>query len=341
MQLRTLLAVCLVGAAPLAAPLDAWAAGVSVTAATDKQKEDATAAYLAAKEKYEGGKFEDALAGFRASYDIVASPNSHMMIANVLGDLKRHAEAYAEAEVVATEAKALGGDYLTTGKKAQELMDQLRTTIGFVTVSLEPGASGRLRVGGREIPKASWDKPVPVDAGSVEVSLESPSGTLQERATVAVGKTETVRLAAKTVTEPKEPEPSSGGGGGDTQQILRIAGFAAAGLGVVGMVTFAGLGAASQGKFNDLKDQCPGNVCPAGQGFDDTISSGRGLQSGANAMLAIGVIGLAAGAGLITASFLMGDGASAEPKKTEDDARATPRIDVGLGLGSLSVAGRF
>ncbi|MBI4953011.1 MAG: hypothetical protein HY908_13335 [Myxococcales bacterium] len=341
MHVRTILALCLLGAAPLAAPLSAWAAGVSVTAATEKQKQDATAAYLDAKAKYEGGKFDEALTGFRASYDIVASPNSHMMIANVLGDLKRHAEAYAEAEGVASEAKALGGDYLTTGKKAQELMELLRPNIGFVTVSLEPGASGRLRVGGREIPKASWDKPVPVDAGSVEVSLESPSGTLHERATVAAGKTETVRLAAKAVSEPKEPEPSTGGGG-DTQQILRIAGFAAAGLGVVGMVTFAGLGAASQGKFNDLKDQCPGKVCPAGQGFDDTISSGRGLQSGANAMLAIGIIGLAAGAGLITASFVMGDGGSAEPgKKTEDDVRAAPRIDVGLGLGSLHLAGRF
>jgi hypothetical protein len=69
----------------------AHAEGVPVEQATKEQKEAAQTAYLAGREAYDGRQFVDALAAFRESYGVVASPNTHLMIAHTLRELGRNA----------------------------------------------------------------------------------------------------------------------------------------------------------------------------------------------------------------------------------------------------------
>lgn len=347
MQIRAFVAAALLGVALGAVPATASAAGKSLTEATDADKAAAGKAYVEAKAHYDATpkRLDQALAGFRASYDIVASPNSHLMVATVLADMGKHAEAYAEAEIVAAEGDALGGTYLDAAKAARNIMDTLRPKVAFVTVDIAADASPTgLKVAGRDIDRASWGKPVVVEPGSVEVVLSTATGPSSERVDVAAGATSSVHLAAKPTT-PVVPEPieddNSGPRGNET---LRIAGYAAGGVGVASLLVFAGLGAANNGKFNDLEDACPGGVCPPDR--DSDISSGKSLQAGANAMAAIGVIGLAAGAALVTAGFLVQgstEEGAADPASPEGARRRAPAasFEVGFGLGTVGLRARY
>jgi len=65
---------------------------------------------------------------------------------------------------------------------------------------------------------------------------------------------------------------------------------------VAGLVTFGIVGAMAQSTYNDLGSACHNGPCPTSKA--DEISSGRTQETIANVGLAVGVVGLAAGAAL-------------------------------------------
>ncbi|MBP7589758.1 MAG: hypothetical protein KBA72_17540 [Thermoanaerobaculia bacterium] len=306
----------------------AFAAGVPVATATDEQKTAAQEAFGRALEKAKAGDHEGALKEFQASYDVVASPNTRLMIARELSSLGRLADAYREAkgaEQVANEAVAADPKYADAAKAASEEATAMAAKVGFLRVDLGD-RQGELLVSGRTVPSNEVGGAIPVEPGATEVTLRSQGHNESKTVNIAAGAEGTVsfKLAAPPPPPPKEKSvhPFDGGEG------QRITAYVFGGVGVVGMALFAGLGAASAAKFSDLEDQCPNNRCPASLAGD--ADTGASLQTGANVSLVIGAVGLAAGVGLFIPTLFQ-----------EDEEVKEARVRPVVGPGYVGLEGSF
>jgi hypothetical protein len=82
------------------------AQGVAPAEATAEQRDQAQDHFTRAREQYGAGKLEEALASFKASLDVVASPNTRLYVARCLRELGRLAPAYVEYQHTADDAKS-------------------------------------------------------------------------------------------------------------------------------------------------------------------------------------------------------------------------------------------
>src|SRR4030095_12566462 len=102
------------------------------TATSDKAAKTMEGAQKASPQgtdHYRAGRLLEALAAFRASYDMVAIPNSHIMIARTLRDKGDIAQAFVEYDRVVTEAdEAIQRDskYRATADAARSERSKLR-----------------------------------------------------------------------------------------------------------------------------------------------------------------------------------------------------------------------
>jgi hypothetical protein len=324
--------------APFRALLAALAAGAAITSAglavaqprpprppppppaatTPGDTQKATQLYQKGSELFKAKRFIPALEQFRASYATVASPNSHLYIARCLAAMGETQKAWLEFDAVAEEASTRGDKYLPTRDSANVERDELGAKLGLVTVSTgraEPNAA--LRIGGWEVPRDRWGRPFPVDPGTYEVRLEAPGRPANKTTvTVMAGDRRAVTLdtGGAVARSGPAPAPASKING------LRVAGIAASGVGVAGMVMFAVGGAMSKGTYADLKTKCGGDTGGCG-GVDvsSDISKGKTQQAIGNAGLIIGAVGVATGVTLIVLST----------RKKGDDARPAAQLTVG------------
>jgi hypothetical protein len=299
-----LVAVVLASAAP------AWADGVLPAAATPVQREQAQSRFLRGKDLMTKANYDEALAEFRASHDIVSSPNTRLEIARCLLAMGKLVAAYAELGRTAVEAKELKAEdnrYQRTYDAATDERGTLEPKLGFVTLTVQNPSDGtRVTVAGEEIRRAAWTEPAPVLAGTTQVVVSTPghadvtrSVTLAAGASTALaidaqsGATESAAPVAATAPVPDEsahhPVP------------LRTWGYVAGGVGVAGLATFAISGALARSAYDDLQTSCGSGPCPSSRAGD--ISSGKTKQTVANVGLAVGVVGVAAGATLFVISL--------------------------------------
>jgi hypothetical protein len=89
---------------------------------------------------------------------------------------------------------------------------------------------------------------------------------------------------------------------------MRPAGYAAAGVGVAGLVTFTVFGLMARSTYDDLNGACHGGPCASGKA--DQISTGKTQQTAANVGLALGIAGAVAGATFLVVSWSRGSHAS-------------------------------
>jgi hypothetical protein len=318
-----------VALAVVCAPTVAWSQGAAPGSATEEQKQQAREYFTTAMAAWQDKRFEEALQGFRGSYDIVASPNSHLMGVRTLVSLSRNAEAYGEAQAVVAEAEEAAASepkYEATAQAAREIVAKLRPLIGLVTVvgadqAAEP--DGTLTVAGRAIERPRWSEPVAVEPGEVTVML---GGLPPKHVTAVAGGDHSVDL---TPAPPPEPEPIAKYEGPDRRLMAYIAG----GVGAAGLVTFAIFGGLALSEYGDLEDQCPDKRCSTD--LSDDASSGQTFQTVANVGLIIGIVGVVAGAGLFTWDLLDED--SGEEGADADTVARRPQLMVGPGSASLTV----
>lgn len=309
------------------------AEGVAVGDATAEQRRAAQEKFAEARRAFDTRRFVDAIAGFRASFDIVASPNTHLMIAHAMRELGRHAEAYEELGAVLEEAKALAGDderYASTAELAEEERAALREKIALVTVTIadpEPGAT--LTIGGRAIAPDGWSKPIPADPGAITIVYEGSQGPVVRKLELEAGGTATVELAAPTPepAPPTTPPPPDDGGerGWQWTGTQRYVAYGLAGLGVVSFVVAGVTGGLAQGKHAELVDACGDLPCPDRQ---SDIDAGRSLMTTSNVTLITGAVLVGAGVALW---FTAPD--------EEEPGAATSRLRV--GPGAVSWEGTF
>jgi len=312
----------------------ATAAGVAPSAATSAQREQAQSHFLRGKDFYTQGKYDVALAEFSASLDVVNSPNTRLYVGRCLREMGKTVQAYVELGRTAAEAKELARNDARYNKAATAAADeraQLEPKIGFVAVTVNhPGSSTTLKVAGDDIPRNAWNEPVPVLAGSNEIVVETPGhDPVKRTVNVTSGSNEPVSIdagaeksggavattPAPTTTTP-EHKPSSGGGTN-----LKPYAYIAAGVGFVGLATFAAFGLLANGTYSDLQQECGGEkACPPGH--KDEISRGKTQQTIANVGLVFFLIGGASAVTLFVLSKPSGD-ATARANATRVVARGS------------------
>jgi hypothetical protein len=291
---------------------DAAATGVDPAAATPAQKNEAQKRFDRGRELAAAQRFPEALVEFQASYEIVASPNTHFSIARTLGSLGQPAEAYVEFGKTISEAQADAAKdkrYAQAAEAAEAEQRDLRGKIAFLVVTVERGDDATVKIGERAIDRSMLGSAVPVIPGTINVVVSIGGAEVARQVvTLAAAEQKTIVLEARPkLAESGTPiadtnvreQPSvtvNGSAGG-----LRTAAYVAGGVGLVGLTTFAIFGALEKSSYNDLQDACHGGPCPAEKA--DDISTGRSRQTIANVGLVAGLVGAAAGAVLFVVSM--------------------------------------
>jgi hypothetical protein len=302
------LALGLAVALGAATPSLAHAESVTPADATPVQREQAQGRFARGKALHGEGKFQEALAEFEASLDIVASPNTRLYVARCHRAMDNFVRAYVELGRTAVEASELARDdprYAQTAESALEERKELEPKLGFVDVAITRASSEtRLVVSGDEVRRGGWDEPVPVMPGTAEIVVQTPGLLPITRSlSVAAGEKHSVEIDAasaepEAVAVPDEAppvpveEPSPGP--------LRPLAYAAGGLAIAGFATFAIAGAMANGTHSDLERACGAGPCPPGH--EDDISAGRTQQTIANVGLGVGILGAAAAVTLFLVS---------------------------------------
>jgi len=329
--------------ATLLATGSARAAGVDPANATPVEREQAQEHFLKGKKAFESSDMTTALEQFRASLEIVASPNARLYVARTLRELGRLVEAYEEFGRTAAEAKELQREDGRYGKAAQAALAErasIAPQIAFVKLTIKnANDSTTVNVQGAPLVRAGWTDPVPVKPGDVEIEVVTP-GVLPIRKTINLRAGKSMPLDVDAMAPgggalggtggppaPAEPTPVATGDAHAGRHWMLPAAIAGAGVGVVGMIIFTAAGVASNGTYSDLQKQCGAGPCPSSLAGE--VSRGKTEQAVANTGLVFGILGLAAGAAFFTLWVL--------PHKHASAASAS----ILVGPGSLGLAGTF
>lgn len=321
-------------AASLALASPAYAAAVAPGQATPVQREQAQSRFLRGKDRYGKGKYEEALAEFQASLEIVASPNTRLYVARCHEKLGRLVAAYVEFGRTEVEAKELSRDdprYTRAGESAHEEREALASKLGFAEITItnaEPSTT--LKVAGDEIRRAGWTEPVPMMPGSTEIVVETPGRPpITRTVEVNAGEKKAVAIDAAegAAVASAEPEPAVVVETPKSdKEKLRIAAYVAGGVAVVGLGMFTIFGLSSNSTYSDLEQACGTGPCPPGH--EDDISTGRTQQTLANVGLGVALVGAAAGATLFVLSMPRSD-------KGTNATTTTARVTAGPSFVGL------
>jgi hypothetical protein len=282
------------------------AAGAPIASATKEQWSAAQKTFKVGDDLYDAGRFAEAITAYRASYEIVASPNSRLMIARALREQGLLAEAHVEFEATLSEAQAgLASDpkYESTVTAAETEKAALEPKLARLRLKLvgNPELTS-LTVNERQLAQDDVSGPVFVTPGSISVVAKSGDGR-QARAEASVAAGEETELVlefpapAAPQTAPPPPAPVQAA---SPSVPLKTLSYVAGGVGVAGLVAFGVFGVLNNGKHGDLEDSCPDGRCAPGR--QDDIDAGRRYQLLANVGLAVGVVGLGAGVTLFVLS---------------------------------------
>lgn len=321
-----------------------------------------------AKEHFDAGqalfdkkKYEPALVLFKEAYEESKSPNAHLMVGRTLLALGRLPEAYDELVATMREAGARADaepKYAAARDAAAAEIAPLEAKVAklVVTFSGAAPAGAVVKVNGSVIPAARLGTPMALMPGNVDVVGEGMGAEpLKRSESIKAGETKTVVLtppAPVKTANPKgsgapiasgapsvtaAPLPSSAPSGGPTTGgVVRTAGYAVAGVGVVGMVLF-GVGAGvAQSKFDQLKKECGAVRCTDAK-YADVIDSGKSMETMSTVGLGVGIAGLVGGAAMIVFGGPKPLAPSAPPKS----AVVTPSLEVGPGGAMLRASGSF
>jgi stress response protein YsnF len=314
-----------------------------VESATAEQVRLAQDAFGEGDELFDTQEYEKAIERYRASYAIVASPNTALMIARSLRELGRLDEAHAQYETTVAEAERAAENnsaYEPTAKSARDELHALRSRVGLLTIHLgDVPATADVTVGGKAVDTLLLDSPVVVQPGKVVVEARTAAGErARVEANVAAGREAEVTLKlgevtpeepgvakpeAKPTPSPPAPEPVSESPPAGSSSLKTYA-YVAGGVGVIGVAGFAVFGLMNNSAYSDLESDCPDGHCSPDRSED--IDAGRRYQMLANISAIVGAVGLGAGVTL----YYFGH-------QQENAMQAR----LGLGPGSVQISGRF
>jgi len=327
-------------------PTLAHATGANPETASPAEKSRAQSRYEQAVKEYKAGDYAHAARDFNASYQVVASPNSHMMFARALREAGEYGHAYEEFALTQDEAGKLAVKlprYATAAESAEAEKKSTLKNVAAISVEIKGDPSAvTLYVGSREVPHARWHA-IAVKPGSVDVTARVTGGRRAWRTvTASVGQVTRVKFdVSKDMENTSAPLPppvhhaaapdtsAPGDTGTERKHPLRRYAYIAGGVGVVGLATFAIAGAMSHSTYNHLDATCKGHVCSPAQAGD--IDKGKTQQTIANVGLGVGLVGLGAGVALFVIDL----------KQSSPRQDTAKRLELRAGPGSVSLRGSF
>jgi hypothetical protein len=309
----------------------ACAEGASVTHANRLQIAKASRIYRRALKAFDAKKFEEALELLRESFNIVASPNSQLVIAHTLVQLGRELDAYRELEAamkLARELSKVDKKYEKTVESAQKELDELSRKLALVVVK----PSTEVTLGDQKIAHSDWGRPLPVLPGKLQVVVKHEGGeeVTQELELAAGNETEistappppppppAVAKPPPVVAPSPHPKPEP-----DTVHKRTLA-YITGAVGLVGVGTFATFIALDSSSDDELS--CTAGVCP--QATVDSAATNSSYQTLAFVGLGVGLVSLA------TSGYLFVTSDSDEPSDK-------PTTGLAVGPGSVMVRGSF
>lgn len=297
----------------------------------------ATAFFQKGSELLKLKRYIPALEQFKQSYAAVPSPNSHLYIARCLALIGETRAAYLEFDRVVDEAGARAATepkYAPARDSARVERDELAPRLALLTLHVaHPDPASVVHAGAYLVPADRWNRTFPMEPGTFDARVETPGrAPVKMRVTLGAGDRRELTLEAGGAggVAPVGVGPAPVVAVKSKTNPLRVGGFVAAGVGVVGLGVFAGAGVVSQGTFSDLKVKCGSTGGCHGMNVKDEISRGKTQQAIANAGLIVGIVGVAAGATLIVLST-----------RTPKDADGRPTADLVVGPGWLGARGEF
>jgi hypothetical protein len=303
---------------------------------------DAVARYKKGRALIEQKQYEEALAELDASYSLLDSPNTLLLMAHAERELGREtiAARHYERVIEEAESRVQRGEarFEKTAADAKEWLDKLTKTLGRLTVVVTNAPEGAVvRVDGDAVSaeksgdslrvNSVWWKPgtavvqvVAGDRSSRKVTAEIPAGgpaSLSIDFEADAMGSDSPAETAPTNVSPETTEDSGGRG-------VPTATWVTGGIGLAGLATFGLFGSMAKSKSSDL-DACSPS-CPESE--RPTADAGKRDQTIANIGLVVGGVGLLTAAGFY---FLQPSNAEQEPGT----------VHVSVGPQSVMLHGTF
>jgi tetratricopeptide (TPR) repeat protein len=236
--------------------------------AAKNDEKKARALFKDAVAKFDAGEYEPAAAKFREAYALNPSWKLLYNIGQCEAALKRHGEALEAFEQYLSQ----GGDEVPVERREEVLAEvkRLREMSGSLEVAAPDGAivfideseRGRTPLPGRIRVAAGVDHAVRVELDGAILLVRN----------VRVGGGEELLVDARPAVVPAASESPTGGGSpaltsgtAERDRKLRIAGWAAVGVGGAALVAGAITGGLALAADKSIGNECSGNVCEAGQ----------------------------------------------------------------------------
>jgi hypothetical protein len=250
-------------------------------------------------------RYAEALDNLRASYKLVPSPNSGLLIARCLRELGRRVEAVEMYGTVAADARRRAGEgdakYTQTADVAAAEGGALRATLGLVRVRVShPSPGSTIEIDG--VVKAATEGDIVAlhVPGEVTVRFRPASGAEQsQRATLAAGADLRMEFTSGPSVEPAPLPPPPPRGAAPTSDVNGSppswtvpAALVSGGLALAGAGVFIGFGLESGSIYDDIDARCRTTGCGAADRAQADV--GKRDQTIANVGLAVGIVGAAA-----------------------------------------------
>ncbi len=281
-----------------------------VRAQVSNEKAAAEALFDQGVELLKAGKYGQACSKLESSQRIDSGIGTLLYLGDCYERLGRTASAWATFREAASKAEAAGET--ERARVGKQRADALEPRLAHVTIEMarENLSIKDLKVleSGKEMHRALWGTPVPVDPGQLKVVVDAPgyepfeamitvreatSNNSLEIPPLVARPQEDKSDAALGAAQPVTPQDDPGAG-----QTRRILGYVLGGVGVVGLGVGAGFGIAAITKNQKAKDSCPTvTTCEPGsdgveltnQALDFATVSTVGVIAG-GVLLATGVV---------------------------------------------------
>lgn len=303
--------------------------------------DEAIARYKKGRALIEQKQYEQALAELDASYSLLDSPNTLLLMAHAERELGREtiAARHYERVIEEAEARVRRGEprFEKTAADAKEWLDKLAKTLGRLSITVTNAPEGAvIKVDGNQVGATTsgastlrveniWWKSGPAviqvvagERSSRKVAADIPSGG-PASVTIDFGDDASAATQVETPLSTVSDEGAEDSGRG-----IPTATWVTGGIGLAGLATFGVFGSMAKSKSSDLEACSPS--CPESE--RSTADAGKRDQTIANVGLVVGGVGLLTAAGF----YLL------QPSSKEQEPGS---VNVSVGPQSVLLHGTF
>jgi hypothetical protein len=292
--IRSSLVLCTAGALS-SVQSSAWAQG---SAGSDELKL-AREQFNQALALQTGGDWAGALSLLKQVAAVKPTPQVRFNIALCEERVGRLVAALGDYELAADDARTDRNEQVVA--EAGTRLEALKARVPRVVVQRSAGAdSATISLDGVVLGDAVLNLPLPADPGPHVVEA-SASGFRPFKHAFRIAEQQTATIFVKLEAEPVREAPSLAPGKRPSAQTVRAAGFVAGGVGSAGLIASGAIFYLRHTTITDLDAQCGSGRQSCPESSRSTVDRGKSYTTFGDVTLAVGAVGLGAGAALLIA----------------------------------------